>query len=66
MSKESSSNSSSIDSSNDLVTFLKDQILAKDELIKNLTQLLAMEKQQTQILLDAPKKKKGWFWSRKD
>jgi hypothetical protein len=65
--KESKSNSSSVDLSSDLVTFLKEQILAKDELIKNLTQLLAMEKQQTQMLLDAPKKKKGWFlWSRKD
>ena len=60
-SKESSSKSSSIDYSSDLVTFLKEQILVKDELIKNLTQLVAMKEQHQQLLLDAPKKKKRWF-----
>jgi len=50
------------------VEILERQLVAKDELINNLTQLLAMEKQHVQKLLDAPetKKKKRWFWSRKD
>jgi hypothetical protein len=48
--------------SNDIVTFLKEQILAKDELIKNLTQLVAMKEQQNQMLLETPKKKKRWGW----
>lgn len=43
------------------VEILERQLLAKDELINNLTQLLAMEKQQVQMLLEAPKKKKLWF-----
>ena len=42
--------------SNDLVTFLKEQITTKDKHIDNLTSLLAMEKQQTQTLLELPKK----------
>ena len=45
------------------VEILERQLIAKDELINNLTQLLAMEKQHVQKLLDAPekKKKKRWF-----
>ena len=44
------------------VEILERQLVAKDELINNLTQLLAMEKQHVQKLLDAPeKKKKRWF-----
>lgn len=44
------------------VEILERQLVAKDELINNLTQLLAMEKQNVQKLLDAPeKKKKRWF-----
>jgi predicted HTH transcriptional regulator len=60
-SKTSKSDSSSLTSSDDIVTFLKEQVLAKDELIKNLTQLLAMKEQQNQILLAASPKKKRWF-----
>jgi predicted HTH transcriptional regulator len=60
-SKTSKSDSSSLTSSDDIVTFLKEQVLAKDELIKNLTQLLAMKEQQNQILLAAAPKKKRWF-----
>lgn len=50
------------------VEILERQLVTKDELINNLTQLLAMEKQHVQKLLDAPekKKKKSWFWNRKD
>lgn len=40
---------------------LERQLAAKDEQINNLQQLLAMEKQQVQMLLEAPKKKKRWF-----
>ena len=40
---------------------LERQLAAKDEQINNLQQLLAIEKQQMQMLLDAPKKKKRWF-----
>jgi hypothetical protein len=40
---------------------LERQLAAKDEQINNLQQLLAMEKQQVQMLLEAPKKKKLWF-----
>jgi hypothetical protein len=44
------------------VEILERQLVTKDELINNLTQLLAMEKQHVQKLLDAPeKKKKRWF-----
>ena len=44
------------------VEILERQLATKDELINNLTQLLAMEKQHVQKLLDAPeKKKKRWF-----
>jgi hypothetical protein len=46
------------------VEILERQLLAKDEQISNLTQLLALEKQQNQMLLEAPKKKKRWFWQR--
>ena len=45
------------------IEILENQITKKDEQINNLTQLLAMEKQEKQMLLDAPKKKR-WFWSR--
>jgi hypothetical protein len=61
-SKTSNSDNNSVTYSNDIVTFLKEQILAKDELIKNLTQLVAMKEQQNQMLLEAPKKKKRWGW----
>ena len=44
------------------VEILERQLLAKDEQISNLTQLLALEKQQNQMLLEAPKKKKRWGW----
>jgi hypothetical protein len=44
------------------VEILERQLLAKDEQISNLTQLLALEKQQNQMLLETPKKKKRWFW----
>jgi hypothetical protein len=44
------------------VEILERQLLAKDEQISNLTQLLALEKQEKQILLETPKKKKWWFW----
>ena len=40
---------------------LERQLAAKDEQINHLQQLLAIEKQQMQMLLDAPKKKKRWF-----
>lgn len=39
-----------------------EQLLAKDEQINNLTQLLALEKQEKQLLLQAPKKKKRWWF----
>ena len=61
-SKTSTSDSYSATTSNDLVTFLKEQLQVKDKQIENLTTLLAMEKQQTQILLELPKKKKRRFW----
>ena len=48
------------------VEILERQLIAKDELVNNLTQLLAMEKQHVQKLLDAPKKRKGWFRWGKD
>lgn len=41
---------------------LERQLAAKDEQINNLQQLLAIEKQQMQLLLEAPKKKKRWLW----
>jgi len=43
------------------VEILERQLLAKDEQISNLTQLLALEKQEKQMLLETPKKKKRWF-----
>jgi len=49
------------------VEILERQLVTKDELINNLTQLLAMEKQHVQKLLDTPeKKKKRWFRWGKD
>ena len=62
--KTSSSDSYSATTSNDLVTFLKEQLQVKDKQIENLTQLLAMKEQQNQTLLELPKKKSGWFWNR--
>ena len=62
--KTTTSNSYSATTSNDLVTFLKEQLITKDKQIENLTQLLAMKEQQNQTLLDMPKKKCRWFWSR--
>ena len=44
------------------IEILERQLLAKDEQISNLTQLLALEKQEKQMLLEAPKKKKRWGW----
>jgi len=61
-SKTSYSDSNSATYSNDIVTFLKEQIATKDKHIENLTQLLALEKQEKQLLLEVPKKKKSWFW----
>jgi hypothetical protein len=61
-SKTSYSDSNSATYSNDIVTFLKEQIATKDKHIENLTQLLALEKQEKQLLLEVPKKKKRWFW----
>jgi hypothetical protein len=55
------SNTAIDSNSNKIIEILERQIIAKDEQINNLTQLLAMEKQQVQMLLDAPKKKKRWF-----
>ncbi len=62
--KTTTSNSYSATTSNDLVTFLKEQLITKDKQIENLTQLLAMKEQQNQTLLELPKKKSRWFWSR--
>ncbi len=61
--KTTTSNSYSATTSNDLVTFLKEQLITKDKQIENLTQLLAMKEQQNQSLLELPKKKR-WFWNR--
>jgi hypothetical protein len=55
------SNTAIDSNSNKIIEILERQIIAKDEQINNLQQLLAMEKQQMQLLLDAPKKKKRWF-----
>ena len=55
------SNTAIDSNSNKIIEILERQIIAKDEQINNLTQLLAMEKQQVQMLLDPPKKKKRWF-----
>lgn len=63
-SKTTTSDSYSTTASNDLVTFLKEQLITKDKQIENLTQLLAMKEQQNQTLLELPKKKSRWFWSR--
>lgn len=43
------------------IEILENQISKKDEQISNLTQLLAMEKQEKQLLIEAPKKRR-WFW----
>jgi hypothetical protein len=61
-SKTSYSDSNSATYSNDIVTFLKEQIATKDKHIENLTQLLALEKQEKQFLIELPKKNKRWFW----
>lgn len=55
------SNTAIDSNSNKIIEILERQIIAKDEQINNLQQLLAMEKQQLQMLLEAPKKKKRWF-----
>ena len=62
--KTTTSNSYSATTSNDLVTFLKEQLITKDKQIENLTQLLAIKEQQNQTLLELPKNKSRWFWSR--
>ena len=56
------SNTAIDSNSNKIIEILERQIITKDEQINNLQQLLAMEKQQVQMLLDAPKKKKRWLW----
>tara|TARA_R110000868_G_scaffold385539_1_gene653473 strand:+ start:17 stop:388 length:372 start_codon:yes stop_codon:yes gene_type:complete len=56
------SNTTIDSNSNKIIEILERQIITKDEQINNLQQLLAMEKQQVQMLLDAPKKKKRWLW----
>ena len=43
------------------IEILENQITKKDEHISNLTSLLAMEKQEKQLLIEAPKKRR-WFW----
>lgn len=45
-----------------IVDFLKNQIEIKDRQIEQLTQLLALEKQEKQNLIEAPKKRKFLFW----
>ena len=45
-----------------MVDFLKNQIEIKDRQIEQLTQLLALEKQEKQNLIEAPKKRKFLFW----
>ena len=57
--KSNNSNESTLEK---VVSILERQLMEKDEHIKNLTQLLALEKQEKQILLEVPKKKKSWFW----
>jgi hypothetical protein len=57
--KSNNSNESTLEK---VVSILERQLMEKDEHIKNLTQLLALEKQEKQILLEVPKKKKRWFW----
>jgi len=63
------SNTAIDSNSNKIIEILERQIIAKDEQMKNkdeqinnLQQLLAIEKQQMQLLLEAPKKKKRWLW----
>jgi hypothetical protein len=58
--KSNNSNESTLEK---VVSILENQLLEKDKQIDNLTQLLAIEKQQTQLLLEIPKKKKRW-WQR--
>jgi hypothetical protein len=57
--KSNSANESTLEK---VVSILERQLMEKDEHIKNLTQLLALEKQEKQFLLELPKKKKRWFW----
>jgi hypothetical protein len=57
--KSHSANESTLEK---VVSILERQLLEKDEHIKNLTQLLAVEKQEKQFLLELPKQKKRWFW----
>ena len=45
-----------------MVDFLKNQIEIKDRQIEQLTQLLALEKQEKQNLIETPKKRKFLFW----
>lgn len=58
--KSHSTNESTLEK---VVAILERQLLEKDEHIKNLTQLLALEKQEKQLLLENPPKKKRW-WQR--
>ena len=58
--KSHSANESTLEK---VVSILERQLLEKDEHIKNLTQLLALEKQEKQLLLENPPKKKRW-WQR--
>jgi hypothetical protein len=48
-----------------MVDFLKSQLEIKDRQIEQLTQLLALEKQEKQNLIEAPKKRKFLFWRNK-
>jgi hypothetical protein len=57
--KSNNSNESTLEK---VVSILERQLMEKDEHIKNLTQLLALEKQEKQFLLELPKKNKRWFW----
>ncbi len=59
--KSHSTNESTLEK---VVAILERQLMEKDEHIKNLTQLLAIEKQEKQLLLENPPKKKRWFWQR--
>lgn len=59
--KSHSTNESTLEK---VVSILERQLMEKDEHIKNLTQLLAIEKQEKQLLLENPPKKKRWFWQR--
>jgi hypothetical protein len=58
--KSHSANESTLEK---VVSILERQLMEKDEHIKNLTQLLALEKQEKQLLIENPPKKKRW-WQR--